>query len=436
MAKQTGSISRRQILKTAGAVAAAPALVPSSVLGQRAGAVPPSDRIVMGGIGIGSRGQSDLRALLSYKQTQFVAICDVRNQRREEIKSMVDQRYQNRDCAMYDDQYELLAREDIDAVLIATGDRWHTPLSIIAAQHGKDVYCEKPCSMTMEESWALRDAFRRYGRIYQAGCQRRNAGNLELAVELAHTGKLGKLKTVYANVGPWQNWPPLPSRDWLPAEPEPPKQVLDWDRWLGPAPWRPYNPEYVRGGWRNWYDFHGGGVLEWGSHTVDLCHWASQTDDTQPVEFEPEGKNGGGPYFVHCRFANGVRLEMVDEGWNGRLGLGSCTVRFEGDNGWVETGDTGKIEVSENLKHELRPVTEARLALAYHTLDWLNCIKSRTQPKANAAVVCNSHISCHAAFIAFQRGRKLEWDPVKREFPGDDEANRMRYRALREPWRV
>ena len=180
-------------------------VVPSLVLGQRAGAVPPSDRIVMGGIGIGSRGQSGLRALLSYGQVRFVAICDVRNQRREEVKSMVDQRYGNRDCLMYEDQFELLAREDIDAVLIATGDRWHTMLSSIAAQHGKDVYCEKPCSMSMAESWALRDAFRRYGRIYQAGCQRRNAGNLELAVELVNTGKLGKLQTVVANVGPWQN---------------------------------------------------------------------------------------------------------------------------------------------------------------------------------------------------------------------------------------
>lgn len=438
MSTEDVSISRRTLLRAAvqaGALAAAPTIVPSSVLGQRAGAVPPSDRIVMGGIGIGSRGTSDLRALLSYKEVRFVAICDVRNERREEIKSMVDRKYGNHDCSMYDDQFALLARNDIDAVLIATGDRWHAPLSIIAAQHGKDVYCEKPCSMSMTESWALAEAFRRYGRIYQAGCQRRNGRNFELAVELAHTGKLGKLQTVYADVGPWQDWPPLPSRDWLQAEPLPPKQVLDWDRWLGPAPWRPYNPEYVRGGWRNWYDFHGGGILEWGSHTVDLCQWAAKADDTQPVEYEPQGGNHE-PYFVHCRFANGVKLVMRDDGWNGSLGTGSCSARFEGDNGWVETGDTGKIEVSENLRQELRPTGQANLALAYHTQDWLNCIKSRKQPRANADVAGNTHTTCHAAFIAFQRGRKLEWDPSKREFKGDDEANRMRSRALREPWRV
>jgi len=425
------ALSRRKFVQ----FAAAPMIVPASVMGQRAGAVAPSDRIVLGGIGIGARGTSDLKALLSYRDVRFVAICDVRNERREEIKSLVDQKYANHDCAMYDDQFALLARGDIDAVLIATGDGWHSPLSIIAAQHGKDVYCEKPCSMSMTESWALADAFRRYGRIYQAGCQRRNGRNFELAVELVHSGKLGKLQTVYADVGPWKNWPPLPSKDWLPAEPEPAKQVLDWDRWLGPAPWRPYNPEYVRGGWRNWYDFHGGGILEWGSHTVDLCHWAAQADTTQPVEYEPVGDNKG-PYSVNCRFANGVKLVMRDDGWDGSLGTGSCSARFEGDNGWVETGDTGKIEVSDNLRSELRPTGQANLALAYHTQDWLNCIKSRKQPKANADVAGNTHTTCHAAFIAFQRGRKLTWDPVKREFPGDDEANRMRSRALREPWRV
>jgi hypothetical protein len=139
---------------------------------------------------------------------------------------------------------------------------------------------------------------------------------------------------------------------------------------------------------------------------------------------------------VHCRYANGIRLVMRDDGWNGSLGTGSCAVRFEGDMGWIETGDTGRIACSDNLKPFLRPTTAANLALAYHTQDWLNCIKSRQQPKANADIAGNSHITCHAAFIAFQRGRKLTWDPLKREFPGDTEANRMRSRALREPWRV
>jgi predicted dehydrogenase len=208
--------------------------------------------------------------------------------------------------------------------------------------------------------------------------------------------------------------------------------VVDWDRWLGPCPWRPYNPLYVQGRWRNFFDFHGGGILEWGSHTADLCQWANDADHTQPVEYEPEGDNKG-PYFVHCRYANGVKLVLRDAGW---LGLGSCSVRFEGDRGWVETGDTSKMEGSDNLRPELRPVTDYRSALPNHVRDFLNCIRTRSQPRAHADAACNTHIACHAAYIAFQLGRKLTWDPAKGEFLGDAEANRMRSRAMREPWRI
>ncbi|MCC7496491.1 MAG: Gfo/Idh/MocA family oxidoreductase [Bryobacterales bacterium] len=424
--------TRRQILQSA----IAPMIVPSVVLGRRAGAVAPSDKIVFGGIGIGSRGSHDLSKILKFKdQARFVAICDVRNERRETIKSTVDQTYGDHGCQMYDDQFALLARPDIDAVLIATGDRWHTPLSIIAAQHGKDVYCEKPCSMTMEESWALADAFRRYNRIYQAGCQRRNGANFEFCKNLLNTGALGKLQTLYANVGPSVDWPPIPSRDWLAEEALPPKQVLDWDRWLGPAPWRPYHSSYVRGGWRNFYDFHGGGILEWGSHTVDLCQWAAGYDDTQPVEYEPVGTNVG-PYQVHCRYADGVRLVMRDNGWNGALKTGSCSFRIEGDLGWVETGDASIIEASDSIKPLIRPTEEARMALDNHMLDLMHAIRIRQQPKASAAAAANSHVVCHAAFIAYQRGKTLSWDPARREFTNDEIANRMRSRAMREPWRV
>lgn len=435
MTDTRASLSRRRFAQSvagAGALAAAPMIVPSSVLGRAAGAVPPSDRIVMAGLGIGNRGTSDLNALLSYQDVRFVAICDVRNERREAVKSMVDKRYQNHDCAMYGDQYELLARGDIDALLIATGDRWHAPLSILAAQSGKDVYCEKPCSMTIEESQHLAAAFRRYGRVYQAGCQRRNGGNFVFAVELARSGKLGKLKTLHANAGTASRWPPTTVFDWFPAEPEPPKQVLDWDRWLGPCPWRPYNSAYVLGQWRGHFDFHGGGILEWGSHTADLCHWAADCDETQAVEYVPKGSNKG-PYYIYCTFPNGIQMVLRDAGW---MDLGSCCIRFEGDNGWVETGDSGQIVVSDNLRSELHPVRPYKLALHYHMRDFIECIKSRSQPRASAAHAANTHITCHAAYIAWQLQRKLTWDPAKQEFVGDAEANRMRSRAMREPWRI
>ena len=430
-------VSRRQLLKTAiqaGAVIVFPEIVPASALG-RGGAAAPSDRVTLAGLGIGGRGTRDLQSFLSLPDVRFLAICDVRNERREAIKTMADQKYGNQDCAMYSDQYELWTRKDIDAVLIATGDRWHAVLSILTAKAGKDVYCEKPCSMTIAESRALADTFLRLSRIYQAGTQRRNGVNFVRAYELARSGKLGKLETLHAEVGPGNRWPPATSHAWLPAEPEPPKQVCDWDRWLGPSPWRPYNSQYVQGRWRGYFDFHGGGILEWGSHTVDLCQWAGDADATTPVEFEPHGMGADTPYSIDCRYANGLRLVMRDSGF---LGLGSCHIRFEGDAGWVETADSGKIAVSENLRGERLDVSadDARDATTNHVRDFVDCVKSRKQPRSNALAACQAHIACHAAYIAFQLGRRLRFDPATDSFIGDEEANRMRSRAMREPWRL
>ena len=285
MANGESGVSRRGFLAAGSAAVAAPMIVPSTVLGQRAGAVAPSDRIVFGGIGIGPRGMSSVACILSYRDARLVAVADLRNERRELVKSTVDKRYQNRDCRMYSTAEELLTRDDIDGVVIATGDRWHTPMTILAAKAGKHIYCEKPCSMTIQESHAMAAAVARYGVVYQAGCQRRNGKNFMFALDLARGGKLGKLRTLHCN----SYAGPITSHDWLPAEPEPPKEVVDWDRWLGPCPWRPYNPRYVSGGWRGFYDFHGGGILEWSSHTADLCQLANDADDTQPVEYEPTG---------------------------------------------------------------------------------------------------------------------------------------------------
>ncbi len=411
------AITRREALKTA----AVPLMLPGSVLG-RNGAVPPSDRIVLAAIGIGPRGANVLTLFLGEKDVQFVAICDVREERRAFVKKLAADKQGNQDCAGYRDMRELLARADIDAVLIATGDRWHTPASVLAAQAGKDIYCEKPCSMTIAESRALADTIRRYGRIYQAGTQRRNIANFVHAVEMARGGKLGKLKTLHANT-----LDPKVTHNWLAAEPEPPKDEVDWDLWLGPCPYRPYNALYVRGRWRGHFDFHGGGILEWGSHTVDLCQWANDADNTAPVEYEPKGKH------VLARYANGVNLVMRDTGW---LGLGTCSVRFEGDEGWVETGDSGKMEVSPSLAAERRDTQQRGTGAGPHVRDFLNCVKSRATPRSNAEASGQAHIGCHAAYISWQLGRKLTWDPKAEQFVNDREANRMRIRATREPWRI
>jgi len=425
MTQESTKLTRRHWLRqtaAAGAAIGAPYFIPASALG-RGGAVAPSERIVMGGLGIGSRGTSDLQPLLANADVQFVAVCDVRQERRQAVKRIVDRKQGNDDCQTYSDMHEILAREDIDALLIATGDRWHTLASILAAKAGKDVYCEKPCSMTISESRALADTYQRYGRIYQAGTQRRTIGNFLFAAELAHTGKLGRLHTVHANT-----LAPATSHHWLPAQPEPPKNVCDWNRWLGPCPWRPFNEQYVRGRWRGFFDLHGGGILEWGAHTVDLCQWAAQKDHTTPVEFIPEG-NG-----LTARYDDGIKLVMRDTGW---MGLGTCSVRYEGDEGWIETGDTGNFAIyPESLRTERTVFRMAGTDPSTHIRNFLDCVKTRKPANANSDVAARSHVACHAAYIAWQLGRPLAFDPVSETFPGDDEANRMSSRAMREPWRI
>jgi predicted dehydrogenase len=213
----------------------------------------------------------------------------------------------------------------------------------------------------------------------------------------------------------------------LPAEPEPPKEVMAWDLWLGPAPWRPYNAEtYSRNFWSGHLDFSGGSITEWGSHTVDLCQWAIGADDTVPVEYEPAGDGTD----VTCRYANGVILEI-------RQGLrfGSCPVRIEGDEGYVEVGDSGQMEVSPASLQSMRKF-KGGYPQDDHIREFLNSVKTREQPSAPPWVAHSSITVCHAANVARILGRKVKWDPASEEFIGDDDANRMRTRAQREPWRL
>jgi predicted dehydrogenase len=418
--------TRRRFFRDAALAAAplaAPWIAPASALG-RDGAVAPSGRIVVGGIGIRHRGMVDLEPMIAQKDVRFAAICDVRADRREAVKAYADAKNGDRDCAMYRDLRELLARDDIDAVLIATGDRWHATASILAARAGKDVYSEKPCAITIGLCRELDETMRRLGRVFQAGTQRRNVGNFRFAVDLARSGKLGRLRTLHASIYH------LGARhDWLPAQLEPPRDILDWDLWLGPAPWRPYNREYVDGGWRGHFDFDSGAKLhDWGAHTVDLCQWAHGSDGTSPVSYAPVGGS------VIARYADGVKLILRPEGW---LDLGTCPVRFEGDEGWVETGDTGRLAADPpSLLAGRTNFREDGISPARHVRDFLDCVKSRARPATDAAIARSSHVACHAAAIAWQLGRELRFDPLREEFIGDEEANRMRTRPIREPWRT
>jgi predicted dehydrogenase len=437
--------SRRGFLRQAGAAAlgtvALPNIIPSSALG-RNGGVPPSERIVMGGIGLGGQGQRNMRNFLTHNDVQWVAVCDVDATRRREAEGIVNENYGNTDCAVYADFRELLARSDIDAVLIATSERWHAPLSIYAAQAGKDIYCEKPMSLTIAEGRALADTANRYGTVYQCGTQRRSMRTFAFAVQAARTGRLGKLTCLHSYVRAGQ---PLPA-----LAPEPVPAGLDYDMWLGPAPWRPYNKSLVYGhAYNNNFAYSGGMITDWGAHCNDLAQWANDTEQTGPVEFEgtaqfPPDGFGDVPIALHvtATYENGVKLVMYDKKERPRWPTdnGELAVMFEGEEGWIYCDDGGNLFARpQSLLREQRSQkqhwTDAANWAGHHA-NFLDCVKTRRRPIAPAEVAHRSNSLCHVANICLRLGRKVRWDPQTETFVNDAEANRMLARAPRSPWQI
>lgn len=415
--------SRRRFLthglQAAAGLAVLPNVVPGAVLGLN-GAVPPSERLVMGSIGVGGRGRYVMGAFMDNPEVRMVAVSDVSRDRRQAGKGQVDKKYGNQDCATYRDLRELLARSDIDAVMIATGDNWHSMASILAARAGKDIFCEKPMSVAVTEGRAVVETVQRCARVYQCGTQRRSIGRFRFAIDLARSGRLGELKTVYAEKAPMDvEW----HMRTLPAQPEPDPEIFDWDLWLGPAPWRPYNAQYAtRGFWIAHLDFSGGAINEWGSHTADLCQMALDADDTGPVEFEP----WDGTVVAH--YENGVKLVFEKGVW-------PLHVRFEGTEGSVYVDDDGNLETEPA---SLR--TDRDFGAGYpaegHVRNFLDCVKTRQQPVSTAESAHRSVSVCHLANISRRLDRPVRWDPVREQCVGDDHANRMLARAQREPWQL
>jgi predicted dehydrogenase len=432
----TTALSRRRFLQTAAgtsALAAVPYFVPAAVLG-KGGAVPPSEKVLVGGIGIQGRGMGDVGWVMAQPEVRFVAICDLQKKQRLAVKNVADNRYGSKDCAMYPEINGFLAeRPDIDAVVIATGDRWHALASILAMRAGKDVYTEKPSCMTMAEGRAVVETARRYGRVYQTGTQRLSEPPHVFCIEAARTGLLGKIHTAYAHIAPWDA--AEMRHDWLPAVEQPPKDVVDWDAWLGPCPWRPYNPAYVGGGWRGHYDFHTSCIGEWGAHTFAQAQAGLGCGESSPVEYEYVANDSGDGMITH--FANGVRmiLSRGNKHWHG-----SCGERFDGSEGWAGAADGyAKPEVSKPslLKEYDRVISEyvARTGRSLdHMRNFIDCVKSRERTVANPEVMHHSMTTVHAANICMWVKRSLKFDPVKEEFIGDDEANSLRIRAMREPY--
>ncbi len=430
--------TRRRFLKTAakaGAILAAPSVIPSPALG-RNGYVAPNDRIVLGGLGIGNRGSFDMRMLLRESDVQCVALCDPQKARREKVKKLVDARYDNQDCKLYSDTREFLStRPDIDAVLSTTGDRWHALASIMAMREGKDVYTEKPSCMTIAEGQAVVETAERYGRVYQTGTQRLSEGHFTVANELLRTGRLGEVHTVRAHIAPWDA--AEMSHEWKPEEPLPPNNEVDWDAWLGPCPWRPYNAQYCRGRWRGYYDFHTSCIGEWGTHTFASCQVAMGLADTAAVEYSyVDNPTGDG---MVTKFANGIKMILLRD-MDKKYWHGSCGVHYEGTEGWVAIADGYKKPdvsspallvdydklLNEYMERTRRPMN--------HWRNFLDCVKNRRKTVADEIVMHRSMTTVHAANICMWLGRTMKYDPIKETFLNDDEANRLRSRAMREPW--
>jgi len=317
--------------------------------------------------------------------------------------------------------------------LIATGDRWHALASDMAMRAGKDVYSEKPSCMTIAEGRSVVETARRYGRIYQTGVQRLSEANFVAAIELARSGCLGQVHTVRAHIAPWDA--AEMSHAWLPEEPQPPREEVDWDAWLGPCPWRPYNSTYVRGGWRGHYDFHTSCIGEWGAHTFAQSQAGIGALTTSAVEYHYV-KNATGDGMV-AKFANGVQmiLSRGDKWWHG-----SCGMRFEGTEGWVAVGDGyKKPEVSspallDDSEKLLTDYMERTMRPMNHVRNFFDSVKSREPTVANPDVMHHTMSTVHAANICMWLTRDLKYDPMKEEFVNDPEANRLRTRAQREPW--
>ncbi len=423
------SIDRRGFLKAAAGTVAAvvglPSIVPSSVFGAAA----PSERITLGFIGCGKQSQHLMRSLLGASGTHVVAACDVDQLKLERSsKGIVDKHYADRNdgsykgCAAYHDFRDLVARPDIDAVVISTPDHWHAVTSIECCKAGKDIYCEKPLTQTIAEARAMVNAVRKYNRVFQTGSMQRSSREFRFACELVRNGYIGDVQHVTVGVGGPPEDKPLP--------PEPVPEYLDWDMWVGPAMWRPYNNELAPHisfdgfpHWRYHSYYGGGGMTDWGAHHFDIAQWGLGMDGTGPVEIiPPDGKD---TKVLTYKYANGI--PMTRDNANGVL--------FEGTTGKVEVNRGYLKTWPDNLKDQTIGTDQIRLYESRnHFSDWLDAIRKRSKPICDIEIGASSVIVCHLGNIAYKLQRPLKWDPQREVFLGDDEANRLLSRPYRSPW--
>ena len=437
------TLSRRQFLRRAttgtAALTAAPLFVPGHVLGAN-GATPPNSRITMALIGCGSMGSSDATQHQHTGLVQFVAFCDVDKARRDKKKQEFEKLYAAKagkekfaGIEVCNDFRELIARRDIDAVDIAMPDHWHAIPVIAAAKAGKDIYGQKPLSLTIREARAMVNAVRENKRVFQTGSQQRSDRRFRLASELVRNGYIGKIKEVYVRVGG-------PSRPCdLPAEPTP--DGLDWNFWLGQAPERPFNQRIHPRAWRAWREYAGGGTTDWGAHQFDIVQWGWGMDESGPVEVIPA--NDKDRPLLAVRYASGALVYHVfgpageSVKWPSPPEGDKNGITFVGEKGWIEVDRAHLRTFPESLAEVQFKPGETRLYESkHHYQNFLDCVKSRQKPICDVEIGCRSVTVCHLINIGHWTGKSFRWDPVKEEIIGEADVAKWVDRERRAPWKI
>ncbi|HOX38153.1 MAG TPA: Gfo/Idh/MocA family oxidoreductase [Candidatus Brocadiia bacterium] len=418
-------LTRRTFLRAAASAAFAPYVITSTALGK--GGVPPaSERITMGCIGTGNMGMGDMMIFLGHGDCRVVAVCDVDAARARDAAQRTNLRYRDKGCAVHRDFRELLARKDIDAVCIATPDHWHAIPTIMAAKAGKDIFCQKPLSLTIEEGRAMSDAVKRYRRVFQCGSQQRSSWEFRFACELVRNGRIGKLHTIRTGLYPG------PRTGIQKPQPVPPG--FDYDMWLGQAPCAPYTPSRCHGSFRYIFDYSGGNMTDFGAHHNDIAQWGNGTELTGPVEIEGRGDfpkeglfNTAVHFHVEYTYADGTMLICDDHHPNGVLFIGT-----EGSV-YVDRGVL-RPDPPSLIRSEIGPGELHLYKSPGHHLNFLECARSRKETVAPAEVAHRSATICHLGNMAMLLGRKLRWDPGRERFVNDPEADRLIGRPMRSPW--
>ena len=435
--RKTTIQTRRRFLQTAAVTAVTtPYVLPRLSLGEVANERPAaSNRITMALIGCGGMGNANLYEFLRKAEVQVVAVCDPDRSRRERARLAVDEFYSAASrsarytgCDSYNDFRDVLARGDVDAVIQAAPDHWHAPIVVAAARAGKDIYGEKPLTAWLGQGCAMCEAVRRYGRVFQTGSQQRSDGRFRFACELVRNGRIGKVHTVLVGLPPGAatgNHPPIP-----------PPEGLDYDLWLGPAPWAPYCEYRTHYNFRYILDYSGGKFCDWGAHHIDIAQWGLGMSDSGPVEIEGVGEypsdglwNTAVNYRFTATYANGVRLIVGND-----FELG---VKFEGDAGWVFV-TRGRIDAEPKalLTSKIGPDEIHLHPSGDHRQNFLDCVRSRRETAAPIEHAHRTITIAHLANIAMCLGRRIRWDPARERIVNDSEAERMTVRAMREPWRL